>query len=200
LGELRARIVAQPTVSRPRKTMQLPEPYVFDVGGVYTYPTLGGDTINPFFSAKQFDRSKWCPDGFGLMLVVGRGRALDYLPWYQAATSLAISTSIPDRASLVSGVRWGVPIYGAASPSQFRKKMEIEELGIFPISQARIGTLFPHLAPGTIYAVRDISLCNSMEIKDRIPAGHHWHRPDGKLERIVYPARPTLAELMEGPA
>lgn len=200
LGELRARIAAQPMASRPRKTMQRPEPYVFEVGGVYAYPTLGGDTINPYLGPTRFDRSKWGSDGFGLMLVIGRGRALDYLPWYHAATSLAVTPSIPDRASLISKVRWGLPIYGTASPSPFRKKMEIEELGVFPIPQARIDHFFPHLAPGTVYAVQDISLCNSMEITGRMPAGHHWRRPDGKLERIVYPLRPTIAELMEGAA
>jgi hypothetical protein len=200
LGELRARIAAQPMASRPRKTMQRPEPYVFEVGGVYAYPTLEGETINPYLGPTRFDRSKWHSDGFGLMLVIGRGRALDYLPWYHAATSLAATPSIPDRAHLVSEVRWGLPIYGTASPSPFHKKMEIEELGVFPIHRARIDHFFPHLAPGTVYAVQDISLCNDMEITSRMAAGHHWRRPDGKLERIAYPPRPTIAELMESAA
>src|SRR5262249_5762394 len=39
LGAVRAPIVAQPMVSKPRKTMKRPEPYVFDAGGVYIYPT-----------------------------------------------------------------------------------------------------------------------------------------------------------------
>ena len=80
LGELRERIVAQPTASKARKTMRGPEPYVFEVGGVYCYPTRGGEMINPYMSPKYFDRSTWSPDGFGLMLVIGRGRALDYCP------------------------------------------------------------------------------------------------------------------------
>jgi hypothetical protein len=196
LAELRARIVAQPTLSKPRKTVQRPEPYVLEVGGAYAYPTLGGDTINPYLGPKRFDRSKWRPDGFGLMLVIGRGRALDYLPWYHAATSLAVVPSIPHRASLLGEVRFGLPIYGTGSPAQFRKKLELEELGVFPIDRGRIDHFFPHLAPGTVYAVRDISLCNAMEITGRMPGGHHWRRPDGKLERIVYPPRPTIAELM----
>ena len=196
LGELRERIAAQPPASRPRKTMQRPEPYVFEVGGVYAYPTLGGDTINPYFGPKLFDRSTWRPDGVGLMLVIGRGRALDYLPWYHAATCLAVEPSIPDRARLLGEIRWGVPVYGAASPAPFRKKMEIEERGVFPLDSARIDHFFPHLAPGTVHAVQNISLCGDMEITGRMPPGAHWRRPDGKLERIVYPPRPTIAELM----
>jgi hypothetical protein len=196
LDELRTRIVAQPTASKPRKTMRRPETYVLDIGGVYAYPTLDGDTINPYLGPTRFDRSRWCPDGFGLMLVIGRGRALDYLPWYHAATAVVVVPSIPGRASLVSEVRWGLPIYGTATPAQFRKKMELEELGVFPIDQGRIDHFFPHLAPGTVYAIKDISLCNRMKITGRTPSGRHWRRPDGKVERIVYPPRPTITELM----
>ena len=194
LAELRARIVAQPTVSKPRKTLQQPEPYVFEPGGVYAYPTREGDTINPYMSPKYFDRAAWSPDGFGLMLVLGRGRAFDYLPWYQAATSVAVVPAIPDRTDLVGGIRWGLPIYGACNPAHFRK-MEIVELGVFPIDPARVDHFFPHMWPPTVYAVQDISIANDMEIKVRSEKIHRWRRPDGKLERIVYPPRPTLTEL-----
>ena len=194
LTELRARIVAQPKVSKPRKTIKQPEPYVFEPGGVYAYPTRDGDTINPYMSPKQFDRAAWSPDGFGLMLVLGRGRAFDHLPWYQAATSVAVVPAIPDRTNLVGEVRWGLPIYGTCSAPHFRK-MELAELGLFPIDPARIDHFFPHMWPPTIYAIRDISIANDMEIKDRKEPIRRWLRPDGKLERIVYPPRPTLAEL-----
>ena len=196
LAELRARIIAQPTTSKPRKTMAGPEPYVLEVGGAYAYPTRGGDTINPYMSPKQFDRSQWGPDGFGAMLVIGRGRALDYLPWYHAAVSTEVLPSVPDRTKLVSEVRWGLPIYGTMHAAHLRK-MEIAELGVFPLDPARIAHFFPHLAPGTVYAVQDISLAEDMEVTGRQPAGHHWRRPDGKLERIVYPPRPTITELMD---
>jgi hypothetical protein len=134
------------------------------------------------------------------MLFIGRGRAFDYLPWYHAAPSVAVAPLVPDQASLVNSVRWGLPIYGVASPTQFRKKMEIEDIGVFLIDKKRIDYFFPHLAPATVYAIQDISLANGMAIRDRIPQGRHWRRSDGKLERIVYPPRPTLAELMEGAA
>src|SRR5262249_47185443 len=157
LGELRARIVGQPAGSKPRKTIQRPEPYVFEVGGVYTYPTRGGDTINPYVGAK-------------------------FVPL------------IPDRTNLVGEIRWGLPIYGTCSPAHFRK-IELEEIGVFPFDQTRLDHFFPHLAQGTTYAIHDISLANGMKITGREVA-HRWRRPDGKLERIVYPPRPTIAELM----
>jgi hypothetical protein len=195
LRRLRARIVAQPIVSKPRKTMERPQPYVFDAGGVYIYPTRGGDPINPYMSAKYFNRTKWCPDGFGLMLVIGRGRAFDYLAWYQAVISVEVIPSIPDRTNLVGEIRWGLPIYGTCSPAHFRK-IELEEIGVFPINQARLDHFFPHLAQGTSYAIHDISLANGMAIKSRNVRPRRWRRPDGKLEVIVYPSAPTIAELM----
>jgi hypothetical protein len=111
LDELRARIVAQPRASQPRKTMPGPEPYVLDSGGVYAYPTRGGEPINRYMSAKSFDRATWCSDGFGLMLVIGRGRAFGHLVWYHAVTSIEVVPAIPERTSLVGDTRWGRPIY-----------------------------------------------------------------------------------------
>jgi hypothetical protein len=198
LAELRARILAQPTVSKPRKTMTGPAPYVFEVGGVYAYPIRGGEPINPYLSAKQFNRSEWQAQGFGLMLVITRARAFDYLPWYNAATALEAVASIPDRTKLLGEIRWGQPIYGTCNPPHFRN-MELTELGVFPLDRARIDHFFPHLAPGTVYAVQDISIANKMEIPgDQRP--RRWRRPDGKLEQIVYPPRPTIAELVGGAA
>lgn len=195
LAELRARLVAQPALSKPRTTMKAPVPYVFEVGGVYAYPTLQGAVINPYMSAKRFDRSAWHPDGFGLMLVTGRGSVFGYLPWYHAVVSRQAFATIPNRLMLLGENRWSLPVYGSCSPAHFRK-LELEEIGVFPIDPARVDHFFPHLAPGTVYAVSDISIANAMRIRSRPEPGHHWRRPDGKLERIVYPPRPTIAELM----
>src|SRR6266436_5869493 len=48
LAELRARLLAQPEFSRPRKTITEPEPYVFQLFGVYAYPTSAGKPLNPY--------------------------------------------------------------------------------------------------------------------------------------------------------
>ena len=195
LAELRQRLVAQPTVSKPRTTMKGPVPYVFAVGGVYAYPTLRGAAINPYFSAKRFDRSAWHPDGLGLMLVIGRGSVFGYLPWYHAVISRRAFAAIPDRPTLLEENRWGLPDYGTCNPAHFRK-MELAEIGVFPIDAERVAYFFPHLAPGTVYAIKDISIANRMAIKSGPEPGRHWRRPDGKVERIVYPPRPTIAELI----
>jgi len=195
LRELRARIVAQPMVSKPRRTLQRPEPYVFEPGGIYAYPTRGGDPINPYMSPQRFDRTKWAPDGFGLMFVIGRGRAFNYLAWYHAITSIEVVSSVPDRTKLVGELRWGLPIYGTCNRAHFRK-LELAEIDIFTLDQGRLDHFFPHLAPGTVFAIKDISISNGMRIRSRDARPRRWRRPDGKLEVIVYPPPPTILDLM----
>jgi len=90
-------------------------------------------------------------------------------------------------------VRWAATIYGTCNPAHF-KKLELTEVGVFQLDPARIDHFFPHLATGIIQAVGDISIANGMELDTR-EMRHAWRRPDGKLERIVYPPAPNLLEL-----
>jgi hypothetical protein len=198
LEALRARLAAQPHVSHRRKTIDTPQPYVFEIGGVYAFPLNEGKPINPYMSPKQLSRSSWSPNGFGLILVIGRGRAFDYFAWYQAVTAHEVLPSPPDTSHLVSEVRWAPPIYGTCSAAHFRK-IEFKQVGLFPILQTRVDHFFPHLAPGTPYAIADISIANGMKIENR-EVRRRWRRPDGKLALIIYPPPPTIAELLESPA
>lgn len=195
LAELRARLIAQPEVSGPRKTLREPQPYVLQLYGVYAYPTSGGKPINPYMTPKYFNRAQWRADGFGMMLVVGRGRAFDYLAWYHAIKAGAVVPAIPDRESLVATVRWTAPpAYGTCSKLHFRK-MELAELGVFPVDRAKADHFFPHLVPATWHATADVSIANGMDF-GRPASPSLWRAPDGKTVRIVYPPPPTLAELM----
>jgi hypothetical protein len=136
LAELRARILAQPETTSPRKTLSEPEPYVFEVGGIYAYPTQQGHPINPYLAPKSFNRAAWSPDGFGLFLALGRGRAFDYLTWYHGATTFESFSSLPDEAQLTNEIRWRTPpVYGNCSLKHFQK-LEMQEVGIFPIDPA----------------------------------------------------------------
>ncbi len=195
LAELRSRLLAQPESSRPRKTLREPQPYVFELYGAYAYPTCAGEPINPYIPAKRFDRAAWGSDGFGLMLIIGRGRAFGYLAWYIAATAREVVAAIPDREALVRDVKWAAPpTYGTCNPDHFRK-MELVELGVFPVDAARLDHFYPHRATGIVQAASDISIANNMEIRERGQRAA-WVRPDGKREVFVYPGPPTLAELM----
>jgi hypothetical protein len=194
LMELRGRIVAQPATTKPRKTMSLPEPYVFEVGGVYAYPTKQGRPINPYMTPKWFDRAAWAPDGVGLFLALGRGRAFEYLAWYAGATSIATVPAPPDREALAAEIRWRAePILGTCPPNRFRK-LEMTEVAVFAIDPDRRAHFFPHLASGLTYAISDICISNKLDIGRR--EARAWSRGVlGKMAPIVYPAPPTLAEL-----
>ncbi|HEV8679110.1 MAG TPA: hypothetical protein VGQ90_07020 [Stellaceae bacterium] len=193
LAELRARLAVQPKLSVERKTIKAPLPYVFEQYGVYAYPVRGGEPINPYLPATRFDRASWHPEGFLLMLILSRGRAFGYLPWYVAAKATQILPAVPNRATVAADVRWTATIYGTCNPTHF-KKLELTETGIFQLDPARVDHFFPHLATGIIQAVSDISIANDMELDTR-EMRHAWRRPDGKLERIVYPPAPNLLEL-----
>jgi hypothetical protein len=193
LAELRARLLAQPKASGKRKTIKAPEPYVFDLYGVYAYPTRGGAPINPYMPAKRFDRAAWHPDGFGLMVVLGRGRAFEFLAWHNAVKAVEIVPATPDREALAGSIRWAAPFYGTCNPAHFRK-LELSEVGAFGLDPARVDHFFPHLAPGDAHAVSDISIVGGMKIGERQPR-RRWRRPDGKLELIAYPPAPNLIQL-----
>jgi hypothetical protein len=195
LGELRTRLAAQPESSRPRKTLREPQPYVFELHGVYAYPTCVGEPINPYIPAKRFDRAAWRSDGFGLMLVIGRGRAFGYLAWYIAAMAKEVAAAMTDREALVRDLRWAAPPgYGTCNPDHFNK-MELVELGVFPVDAARLDHFYPHRATGIVHAASDISIANNLEIRERTPRAA-WRRPEGKREVFVYPGPPSRAELM----
>ena len=193
LAELRARLLAQPEVSGERDTIKAPQPYVFEIYGVYAYPTRSGAPINPYMPAKRFDRAAWHPDGRGLILVVDRGRAFGYLAWYTAVRAVEVVLAVPDRETLVRNIRWVVPFYGTCNPAHFRK-MELSEVGVFRLDPTRVGHFFPHLAQGTSRAVNGVSIVDRMKIGAHEPR-HRWRRPDGELEVIVYPPAPNLLEL-----
>src|SRR2546423_9451204 len=57
LAELRARLAAAPTVSKPRATIKAPEPYVFEIGVLYACPVKGSNCISPDRGKKNFDGS-----------------------------------------------------------------------------------------------------------------------------------------------
>jgi hypothetical protein len=193
LAELRARIAVQSEVSHPRKTLKAPEPYVFDLYGAYAYPTHAGQPINPYVTPKHFNRAEWRADGFGVTLIVGRGRAFEFLAWYRAVRAAGPIAAIPTR-DMLRDLRWvAPPIYGTCNRAHFRK-MELVELDTFSLDPERISHFFPHLAPGTSYAISDISIANRMETTRR-EVRRRWRRPDGKLELIVYPPPPTIADL-----
>jgi hypothetical protein len=165
LAQLRARIAAQPETTRPRKTLSAPEPYVFDVGAVYAYPTR-------------------------------QGRPFDYLTWYYGVTTFEAFAALPEWRHLATETRWRAPpVYGDCAAKIFHR-LEMREVGVFPIDPERRAHFFPHLVSGEAVAIQDICIFGKLDI------GRHesrpWARgPDRKLAPIAYSPAPTLDDLIQ---
>ena len=49
LEELRVKLVSPPAVTKSRKTLKEPQPFLMEVGDLLVYPTCQGQSINPYF-------------------------------------------------------------------------------------------------------------------------------------------------------
>lgn len=89
LAELDRRLKSpRPERARPKATK--PPDLVVDVGEVYAFPTMRRQAFNAWYAS--WEQAKFEPDGWGAMLVVGRGRVFDWLPWC-AVASLTVDPS-----------------------------------------------------------------------------------------------------------
>jgi hypothetical protein len=170
LGDLRARITGAPPTPKPRSVIKQPQPYVMEVGGLYAYPTLSGEPINPYMTPKYFDRAAWRPDGFGLMLIIDRGRTFDYLAWYQAIVAAMAVPTKPDISALSLETYWMLELPGTCSAAHF-KKMRLEHVGALSVDPAAVDQVFPMRRPGAPYAIEDISIANRMYVAPKSLGG-----------------------------
>ena len=168
LDELRARI-SGPVVEKRRTVLKKPQPLVMDVGDIVVYPTCYGKNINPYFPSKEQDKqytkdgpTPWTQNDWGAMVIIGCGRAFDFLSWYRPLVIMEARVEKPTVAELgADGVPWRLDSAGTCSPHHFRK-MEMEKIGSVSLAPAKIETVFPGLRPGTAAAVSDISIANRM--------------------------------------
>ncbi len=175
LGELRARLVAPMPAAKRQAVLRAPQPYALELGGVYSYPTKGGECINPYMGPKYFDRAAWEPDGYGLMAIVNRGRAFDFLTWYQPLVAVGAPTEKPTAIPL--DMIWRLKLPGTCSPAHF-KKMELEQVGQVTFDPEKLRARFPARPgraswgwEGRIQAINDISIANDMSISPRYDDG-----------------------------
>jgi hypothetical protein len=206
LDELRARIVAAPTISKSRKVLQEPQRLLTEVGDVMLYPTCFGENINPYFASKELDRVTkkdgpipwtsvpWKQDGWGAIVILDCGRAFDYLAWYRPATLAEARAEKPTLESLRGAMLWRVELPGTCSSTHFRK-MELEKIGVFPIDRAKANDVYPkRFGSGISAAVKDISIANRM--KAELP-GTAIPNPQG-AQKVRVPTISGIEEILPG--
>jgi len=202
LAELRARLAAAPRASKPRATIKAPEPYVLDVGVLYACPVRGGN-INPRGGKENFDGSPWIPDGWRQFVILNRGRAFDYLAWYQPLVCKKPVREKPRLADAATDLWWELDTPHTCPQRRF-DDLEIDAIGSLPIDMEKARARFQKTRRGIVYlgwdgrsaAVNGITISESM-----FPSSHDWERwygPRGLLPEEGPTIMRSLGELLAG--
>lgn len=162
LDGLRARLVTPPADLPPRPVLKKPQEFILETGDVYIYPTSRGHCINGYFPSK--DRIPgWKQDGWGVMLVVERGRTFDFLAWYRPLVLVSPLQSKPEPSGLRALSPWNVRIPGTLSRLH-KKRMELGKIAELSVDREKFLRLFPSLPSGRSSAINNISLENRLNI------------------------------------
>jgi hypothetical protein len=167
LTELRERIVAPAENAGRRNLLKKPQPFLFEVGDAFAYPTSAGHCINSYFSSKE-KVPRWNHDGWAAMVIVERGRAFDFLAWYRPLTISHALSQKPALAQLRTNTLWVLKSPGTCSPVHC-KRLELEKVGAFGIDGEKLSAAFPRRAPGQYQAVNDIGIVNSLSVGPYVP-------------------------------
>lgn len=182
LDGLRARL-AMPAVDLPPRTvMKKPQEFLLEPGDVYIYPTSRGRCINGYFRSKERIPG-WKQDGWGLLLMVERGRTFDFLAWYRPLVLVSPLQSKPEPSSLRALSPWNVRSPGTLSRLH-KKRLELEKIAELSIDREKLVRTFPSLPSGTFAAVNNISLENSLNTAGVFVPVHMKPRPT-VLEEIL---------------
>ena len=200
LAELRARLAAAPRASKPRPTIKAPEPYVLEIGVLYACPVRGGN-INPRGGKTNFDGSPWIPDGWRQFVILNRGRAFDYLAWYQPLVCKKPVGEKPRLADAGADLWWQLDSPHTC-PRRHFDELGIDSIDTLPIDLDKARARFPKARPGIMYlgwdgrgaAVNGITISETM-----FPSSHdweRWYRPQGLLPTEGPTMMRSLGELL----
>jgi len=203
LAELRARLAAAPLLSKPRATIKAPQNYTLEIGLLYACPVKGSNCINPYRGKTNFDGSPWIPDGWRQFVILERGRAFDYLSWYQPLVCRKPVRQKPQLSDAGADL-WWVLDTPVTCPQRHFDSMEIAAIGRLPIDMEKAQARFAKRRPSIVHlgwsgrgaAVNDITIANSMH-----PSSHDWERyyePNGLLPEEGPTTMRSLGEILAG--
>jgi hypothetical protein len=160
LEELRARIDGASAKARAG-VLKKPQPFLMEIGDVFTYPTSNGRCINSYYPSKSRIPG-WAENGWGAAVLVDQGRAFDFLTWYRL---VALKTSLIQRPTLDrladADTEWVLRRPGTCSRVHFTR-LELGHLGRIRIDPARLLEAAGALRPGVYQAIHDISIANEL--------------------------------------
>jgi hypothetical protein len=195
IAELRGRLANAPA-PKARPTLKQPQRYLMEVGDCYAYPTSGGDSINPYFASAEKIRG-WSHDGWGVMVVVERGRAFDFLAWYRFLTVDTAAKQKPAEIPLDGSQLWVLRRPGTVT-SVHMKRMRLEKLGRVVIDPDELHAIFSGMKPGTSQAINDISIANGMHVGPKLPVRATPPPTEPRSYQIAYPTILGLRTILAG--
>jgi hypothetical protein len=155
--------------------LKAPLPYVLDTDTLYACPTKGSACINPYIGRKNFDGTPWVHDSYRQFIIVARGKAFAFIPWYQPMVTIKTVPELPRIDDVESDLWWKLDSPKTCLQKHF-KIMEIEALGAVHIDLEKASARFPVRPRGVYFgwdgtgaAVNDISIGNSM-----VPSTRDW--------------------------
>jgi len=179
LAELREQLVAAGE-PKARRVLQRPQPYLFEPGEVFIFPTSRGRCINPYFRDKSLIPGGWAQDGWGTAVVVERGRAFDFLAWYRPLVALSVEREKPHLDTIRARRNWRLDRPGTATRVHV-DRMEIERAGVLNLDSAKFQSRFTARPSGLADAVNDISIANRLRIAETQSA---VRRPDLRVNSL----------------
>src|ERR1700722_7096016 len=162
LSALRKFLTAAPQPAKRRSVMKNPQPLLMDVGDVFAYPTslgrckygsLRGIHVVPM----------WEHDGWNAAVIVGAGRAFDFLAWYRPLTVRSPIREKPDLARLGSAVFWILRGAGTAKTTDLQR-LGLEKIGTVSVDSDKLKRSFPTLPPGASAAISNSSIERELSV------------------------------------
>jgi hypothetical protein len=143
----------------------------------------GSSCINPYLGKKNLDSSPWIPDGWRQFVILDRGRAFDYLAWYQPLVCKRPVREKPQLADAVADLWWKLET-PKTCPQRHLERMGITAIGELPIDMDKARARFPKSRRGIVFlgcgaAVNDVTIADTMN-----PSSHDWeawYEPRGLL-------------------
>ena len=202
LAELRERLAAAAGASKPRATIKAPEPYTLDIGVLYACPVKGSSCINPYLGKKDFDGSPWTTDGWRQFIILNRGRAFDYLAWYQPLVCKKPVQEKPRLADAGADLWWELDSPHTC-PRRHFDDLGLVAVGALPIDMEKARERFPKARRGIVYLGWDgrANAVNGITISETMfPSSHDWGRwyGPGRVPEEGPTMMRSLGELLAG--
>ena len=125
-----------PRPAKKRRPLKAPQPLLLEPGEALTWPTDGGNAINPYVAEDQLSKlGGFKPDGWGFGIVTGAGHHYQVLAYYVA---VVLKWRRPERPSttLAAHCARSMHRYGTLSELHM-KRVRLERIG--RVSDAALG-------------------------------------------------------------